>query len=180
MGYSNEEGVRDMERETRTALAKTVRRWRRVARQSDGEVVVAGPRECALCGLFSDFVNWRVNAEDRCFGCPVRDATGQDSCQGTPYGSFVDAALAAGWRSNKSVRAAAVEMTKFLEGLRPELHVVVGKVTDPDVAAGWGVEVGAPEYRLVDDVERPGWSYDFPSEQEARDWADERGYRVSS
>lgn len=167
-----------MERETRMALARTVRRWRKVATVADGEFVVAGPHECALCRMFNDLVNWQVNAEDRCHGCPVSTASGQDACQGTPYVEFAAQLRKSEYRGCEAVREAARKELEFLEGLRPELWVVVGKVTDPDVAAGWGVEVGAPEYRLVDDVESPAWSYDFPTEKEARDWADERGYRV--
>lgn len=53
-----------------------------------------------------------------------------------------------------------------------------GAVTCPDVAAAWGVALGADEWRILDDPENPGYSADFASKADALRWASDCGLHV--
>lgn len=45
-----------------------------------------GPDNCPLCQLF----NTPQTKDDFCKGCPVREATSQRFCHGTPYEDYLD------------------------------------------------------------------------------------------
>lgn len=55
----------------------------------------------------------------------------------------------------------------------PVFHIVVGRVTCPDAAdlysrvLGRPVCLGDPEYRVMEDIDKPGYSADFPTREMA-------------
>lgn len=75
-----------MDRETYEALTASVAKWRKNAAGPADEGLI-GVEDCPLCALFwGDF-------ENRCEGCPVREATQQPACSGTPYSDAATALL---------------------------------------------------------------------------------------
>lgn len=66
--------------------------------------------KCALCAKFY--------TTDKCDGCPVREATGQDNCLGSPY-DVVGIAIAEEWIS-AAVQAAVQDEIAFLVDLIPD------------------------------------------------------------
>jgi len=60
------------------------------------------------------------------------------------------------------------------------LYIITAEVTTEDAAEAYGngVKVGDPEYRLLDDYDNPGVSFDFASIVGALEWAKEHGHRV--
>ena len=69
------------------ALELSIQHWERVVADPTGEPI--GPDECALCRAFRPFDGKAI-----CTKCPVRLATGQSGCTGTPYQDFEDALAA--------------------------------------------------------------------------------------
>lgn len=72
--------------------------------EESGEVIDdRGVRTCPLCVKYY---------ENHCMGCPIKEYTGQPSCEGTPYWEY-QAAAAAG--NPKAAKAAAHREEEFLE-----------------------------------------------------------------
>ena len=99
-GSPAQEAAMTMDRKTLRALRGSIKKW---------EGVVAGTTEdkgsdnCPLCQLFNK--EWW----QRCYGCPVRDATGQSFCFGTPYEVYRD----------RRTKTNAKKELKFLQSLLP-------------------------------------------------------------
>ena len=99
-----------MSPETLAALKDSIAHWTRLAEGKRLEGEQPGWRHCALCSLFIG---------PFCVGCPVREATGTDSCEDTPYPAAAKAWRLHGLDSPKFQAAAAV-MRDFLVTLLPE------------------------------------------------------------
>lgn len=101
---------------TAEALEVSIAKWRMV---EAGLGYDRGRRNCALCQLFRD---------QDCSGCPVKDATGIDGCQNTPYMKWLklkspDRVRASDYEYSYQAmtpkgRRIAGQMRKFLESLR--------------------------------------------------------------
>ena len=63
-----------MEAETLKALQGSIEKWQRIVRRTSA--VDHGTQNCPLCTMFY---------EANCKSCPVRHATGQVHCYGSPY-----------------------------------------------------------------------------------------------
>jgi hypothetical protein len=60
--------------EAKEALEKCIEKYDRA---SKGKSISLGPSSCALCKIFHSFYG--------CDGCPVKERTGLDYCENTPY-----------------------------------------------------------------------------------------------
>lgn len=69
-----------MDAETLAALKGSIAKWEAIVAGTGRE---DGPNNCPLCKMFYFKVD--------CKGCPVRERTGKEACQGTPYEDFVRA-----------------------------------------------------------------------------------------
>lgn len=69
-----------MDKDTLKALKGSVRKWERIV---DGRGADNGTYNCPLCKMF-------LLGEMRCAGCPVKEASGQSYCRGTPYENWDD------------------------------------------------------------------------------------------
>ena len=108
-----------MNKETRKALNKSIKHWKRMALFTDVERFrheEPNARHCALCSLFRDFGG--------CAGCPVKEKTGEDFCNNTPYeyasGRYCyvdDAPTKSDWESWRKAAQAEID---FLKGVRDE------------------------------------------------------------
>jgi len=87
-------------KETLEALKGSIEKWERIVYDGARD---RGAANCPLCKLFS---SW-------CDGCPVAEKTGLSSCEGTPYGAFVEST------TDEESREAALDMLNFLKGLLP-------------------------------------------------------------
>lgn len=63
------------------ALVASIGKWERIVNQLKGptkydKIVENGAEDCPCCRLFYD---------NSCYGCPVRDYSGESMCRGTPY-----------------------------------------------------------------------------------------------
>lgn len=67
---------------TRIALEGSIRKWRAVAK--DGKLD-EGSKDCPLCKLFLATYRESRDKNDMCQLCPVKEATGQAGCVGSPY-----------------------------------------------------------------------------------------------
>lgn len=66
--------------------------------------------DCALCRNFS-------LKNNSCNGCPIKEKTGKDDCDGTPYMDALNAYIRHGVDSEQ-FKAASQKMINFLESLR--------------------------------------------------------------
>lgn len=96
------------------ALEGSIRKWERILIGSGED---HGDTNCPLCKVF--------NKDNGCRGCPVRNATGKDWCDGTPYIRWLnltDNNIQVGQSNTRPIdesqRAQALKMLRFLEGLR--------------------------------------------------------------
>lgn len=105
-----------MDAKTLTALRQSIEKWERNAVAETPEDFTTGRSACALCGLF-----WGGGCE----GCPVREATGRQSCYGSPYDDadmardeWLDAPTDTALRDAAHIAARAE--AEFLRSLLPE------------------------------------------------------------
>lgn len=90
-----------MDKATLKALKGSISKWESIVAGSGAD---NGCDNCPLCKKFY---------KEECNGCPVREASGQPFCDGTPYDKF----RAAGSMENKR-KAAELELA-FLRSLLP-------------------------------------------------------------
>ncbi len=75
-------------------LEASIEHWKEnLERAKEGKIeeIKTGPHSCALCQLYTSFINKAVTALDTCTDCPVMEKTGLDGCEGTPYNEVDDA-----------------------------------------------------------------------------------------
>lgn len=94
--------------ETLKALKGSIEKWRRIVEGTGWDY---GPRNCPLCIMFRD---WDDDGVNSCGGCPVKERTGKDGCEDTPYEAYVDAEGTIG------EKAAARAELDFLRSLLPK------------------------------------------------------------
>ena len=97
----------------KTALAFSIKKWEFVVEQlEDGKRVTKddGVVTCGLCQVY-----WKL---DTCTSCPVKEATGLDACEGTPYDEWHDE-IWKPWKDKPSLLKAAKAELAFLRGLKP-------------------------------------------------------------
>lgn len=96
-----------MNAKTLKALNESIRHWERMRKNPHGEDRPHG-EDCALCDLFF---------HKACSACPVRIATGQLYCYGTPYYQ-----ASAAWRDRLMItfKEYAGQEIDFLKSLRPK------------------------------------------------------------
>lgn len=98
-----------MDDETREALEKSIKHWEEnVEAAEDGEEISIDIYACALCVRFFHRLN--------CQGCPIKEATGQRVCKGTPYEDAVEAVEDNDYEAVLTASRAELE---FLKSLRP-------------------------------------------------------------
>ena len=68
-----------MNEKTKEALEGSINKWYNIV---IGKEVDKGANNCPLCKVFFD---------KDCWGCPVRNKTGEMNCYNSPYLAFVDA-----------------------------------------------------------------------------------------
>lgn len=64
-----------MNPETLEALKGSIKKWKRIVAST--KALDQAVNNCPLCGLFF--------CDNDCEGCPVREKTEQNSCEGSPY-----------------------------------------------------------------------------------------------
>jgi hypothetical protein len=103
-----------MNHKTRIALEGSIEKWEKI-------VMGTGKDEgCSNCPLCEEFWNYQ------CKDCPVRQATGQIYCRGTPYAKWADMqeeyVLPDGdWiAETPEQRMIAMNMLSFLRELHPD------------------------------------------------------------
>lgn len=93
-----------MNEETKNALEGSIAKWKAI---EEGHGEDHGLENCPLCKLF--------HTGEVCDGCPVKEETGKDFCEGTPYED---------WHSiiadTPALKALARAEREFLESLREE------------------------------------------------------------
>lgn len=104
-----------MNKATRTALEKSITRWRELARRKLVRNLDLGPHQCPLCRRFL------LVTTQACVGCPVRRRTGRLYCAGSPYEAAHSALV---WnhpdaRVTPELRKAMEAELAFLISLRP-------------------------------------------------------------
>jgi len=104
-----------MDAKTREALEKSIKHWEENRAAERPELASISDRDCALCSRYYN---------RGCKGCPVRQATGQKLCFGSPYKAAADNFI--DWRydpKNKRLRTVfrqwATREINFLKSLRP-------------------------------------------------------------
>ncbi len=105
-----------MNKTTLKALKGSIKKWEGVAA---GKLQDRGATNCPLC------VEFMSSAFGHCVGCPVREKTGKDFCQHTPYWKWVrgttysredDSGRTANTAKQKELAKAEL---KFLKSLLP-------------------------------------------------------------
>ena len=95
--------------ETRVALNESVKHWDRLANGTSAKNEGTGHRSCALCAIFY--------IDGACNGCPVKNATGFNFCEGSPYiavnGNY-------GGKDNPRFQAKAAKFRDWLKKLEVE------------------------------------------------------------
>ena len=100
---------------TLKALKGSIAKWEAIVA---GTGTDEGVRNCPLCKLFNPFEAPFTG----CLGCPVRDATGESSCNGSPYqewSKYWDGDLGNTTSTTEERRLAKAEL-RFLRSLLPE------------------------------------------------------------
>ncbi len=119
-----------MKKKARRALEESIAHWEEVVADPVTERI--GPSQCALCHKYRRVEPLKIFSlrtptfKPVCDGCPVKERTGQDACQGTPYAEFAGLQL----RTSKEpftalfsladLRGKAIEELDFLVSLREE------------------------------------------------------------
>lgn len=100
------------------AARESVAAWKDKLTETAPDCILIGVSVCPLCKLYFD---------NGCNGCPVKDFTGEEDCDGTPYHAAAKALAA--WRRQvhetyddaepykQAWRDAANEEIAFLEGI---------------------------------------------------------------
>ena len=96
---------------TRKALEDSIAHWARLVTGNRQEGEAPDWRWCALCARF-------YNPSDQCDGCPVKEETGVNGCDDTPYIYAANAWDAHG-KDSPEFRRAARKVLAFLASLRP-------------------------------------------------------------
>lgn len=96
-----------MDARTLEALKGSIKKWEGIALELKEN---HGTHDCPLCQLFHG---------GRCEGCPVKERTGLDCCDGTPYWDYVRYADEYGTVSGYALAIADKEL-EFLRSLLPE------------------------------------------------------------
>jgi hypothetical protein len=86
---------------TLVALQGAILKWTLLA---NGENIGSGGANCPLCHLFSTYCRY-------CYGCPVREHTGCENCEGTIYVTY----------RHDSTTENAAKMRDFLIALLPSV-----------------------------------------------------------
>lgn len=95
-----------MDERTLTALKGSIAKWEDIVA---GVIADDGANNCPLCRLF----HWQYGgkgAAERCDGCPVKAATGNPACVGSPYDDYEE--------NGERIEDAEAEL-EFLRGLLP-------------------------------------------------------------
>lgn len=100
-----------MDPNTLEALRGSIAKWQAIV---DGTGKDRGILNCPLCQLFHS--GCRDDGVNGCTGCPVRQATGQRGCMGSPYELYYSAQEAG---AKDAMRKHAVEELAFLKTLLP-------------------------------------------------------------
>lgn len=108
-----------MNKQTLKALKGSIKKWEGIVAGLESD---RGTKNCPLCKLFQ--------RDDACDGCPIKDVTGKDTCDETPYEDWCDAVLPQ-WASrehgdewdfkasdDETVMCAVLEL-EFLKSLLP-------------------------------------------------------------
>lgn len=104
-----------MDERTLAALKGSIAKWEAIV-ADEGED--SGPNNCPLCQLFHPAHGGKGNPVD-CGGCPVREATGQMGCGGTPYDTYEVLTVDGDDDDVEAIAAAAQEELEFLRSLLP-------------------------------------------------------------
>ena len=75
-----------MDKRTYDALQASIVKWERNTRVRNPYNAALWVHDCPLCQIY-----WKRDFGKSCKGCPVKSATLQKGCMGTPYNSAVDA-----------------------------------------------------------------------------------------
>lgn len=103
-----------MKAKTLKALRGSIAKWESIV---EGTGIDIGAGNCPLCRLFHFGFGGKKNPV-KCGGCPVREATGQHGCLGSPYDVIEDIEDQYGTGSEEYAKAAKAELD-FLKGLLP-------------------------------------------------------------
>lgn len=93
-----------MDERTLTALKGSIHKWEQIR---DGKMKDEGTKNCPLCQLFYC---------DECEGCPIKERTGFQNCENTPYDDMYDGEIALFVNPNPEVILAEID---FLISLLP-------------------------------------------------------------
>lgn len=113
-----------MNQQTLDAIDASITHWEEVANTTHPSKVFIGGNDCPLCVLF---FQWDKPDDYACQGCPIKEATEQPNCYGSPYYEVAKALIK--WRSDptnpqlaEAFRAAAQEELEFLKSLKPKTN----------------------------------------------------------
>lgn len=104
-----------MTKRTLKALQDSIAHWQRLATGTTEDEEQPYAEDCALCGLF-------LELDERCKGCPVRNKTGKQFCESSPYRYAEIAYTFHGINSPQFKKAARAEL-KFLRSLLPKKKI---------------------------------------------------------
>lgn len=112
-------------REGFAALQESVLKWEWNAKQTDTHRLSLGQKACPLCCLYNPygFSAYSEMLTEPCEGCPIREATGEDFCRGTPYDNVLDALAADDFRLAISY---VTDELQFLKSLVPMCVITDG------------------------------------------------------
>lgn len=97
--------------DTLEALRRSIAKWEAIVA---GTLPELGALNCPLCRLF-------LNTSSVCNGCPVKNATGESRCNGTPYDYWIVGMESANSRfaSTPELKVLAQAELDFLKSLLP-------------------------------------------------------------
>lgn len=104
-----------MDEKTLTALKGSIAKWEAIVA---GKGEDAGADNCPLCQLFHFSKGGKKNPV-KCGGCPVREATGQMGCGGSPYDEYENMSNGDDSDDYESIEGAAAAELAFLRSLLP-------------------------------------------------------------
>lgn len=102
--------------QTLTALKQSIAHWQRLV--IGNSVDIPSREQCALCGKFWKH-GWGLGV--LCDGCPVKEKTGLDGCEGTPYKQAEDCFNLQNPKDKQFIKYAHKELA-FLKSLLPKSH----------------------------------------------------------
>ena len=102
-----------MNAQTLKALKGSIRKWEEIVAGTGKDM---GIYNCPLCVLFFERDK---DYSKRCIGCPVRKATGEPDCSGSPYDNW-DYSNELYIPENEEATAAAQAELDFLKSLLPK------------------------------------------------------------